>query len=280
MECICCSTTFSTKSNLTKHTKTKKHIGMLEKLATMAEDAKNNTILELQARIVLLELENAELKMKITQPNIINHIENVAEQIIESKIIESRLENTEEVDQVCRNVIAEIVNTIPEEVKEVVPEVERIETIYAKYNYMDMGGTLEISYFAGDKMIKQKPYSYEKYQYENDVERAIQLTAEKEVDQMYKVYKGTFVDKYNLIGRYDIKVITHNDTPKMEINPDNIETNLNVLFNDLLIPKSLDEILKQNSPEVKKEQTSPEPVKERKRCKIVHHDKNGNIVSV
>jgi ribonuclease D len=249
---------------------------MLEQLNRLTENAKNNTIQELEDRIVLLEIENAKLKEQImehVEVSILKHIEDVSEQIIESKIIESGIENAEEMDQVCRNVIAEIVNTLPVSV----PEIEKIDAVYKNES---MDGSLTITYYAGDKMIN-KPYIYEKYQYnENrDREDSIFQTAEAEVKKMYK---KDFIQTYNVVNRFDMKVILKNGNKPQEYKTKTpYETNLMLALDDLLIPKSLDQILLEQlpKPESPKSLILPEqlpkpesPPRERKRVRIIHVD--------
>jgi hypothetical protein len=274
--CVCCSKGFSTRSNFLKHCRTKSHGLMLEQLNRLTENAKNNTIQELEDRIVLLEIENAKLKEQImehVEVSILKHIEDVSEQIIESKIIESGIENAEEMDQVCRNVIAEIVNTLPVSV----PEIEKIDAVYKNES---MDGSLTITYYAGDKMIN-KPYIYEKYQYnENrDREDSIFQTAEAEVKKMYK---KDFIQTYNVVNRFDMKVILKNGNKPQEYKTKTpYETNLMLALDDLLIPKSLDQILLEQlpKPESPKSLILPEqlpkpesPPRERKRVRIIHVD--------
>jgi hypothetical protein len=166
------------------------------------EDPKDKIIQDLNARIVLLELK-------------LSNIEKInVEHIIEQTIMHSNLDEEliEQVDTICKQVVTQLFHESTPE-----PEPDELNVIHAVYKNIGMDNTLEITFFAGDKIIK-RPFLYENYKYDEnkDQEHSILITAKAEVEKWYMAHGKQLMEKYNLCCKRDIQVFTRNGNPPRE----------------------------------------------------------------
>jgi len=276
--CLCCQKLFSTRPNFLRHCRTKSHLRILKQIDELAqkdkiiisaqlqiakkdkiiidlneyilalditelpplEDPKDKIIEDLNARIILLELQNATRLEKM----------NEVEHIIEQTIIHANLDEDiiEKVDTICKDVVTQLMQVDP--VIPEIPEIPEITAIHAVYRDIGLAGDLEITYFAGDKMIK-KPILYKEYQYDEKktADHSILITAENEVQRWYTIHGLLLMEKYNLCCRKNLQVFVRNGNPPREYATKSpYEKPLNFEF---IEPKI-------------------EEKKERKRCKVIY----------
>lgn len=293
--CVCCQKLFSTRPNFLRHCRTKAHLRILKQMDELEqkdkiiistqlqiekkdkiiidlneyiltlditelpplEDPKDKIIEDLNARIILLELQ-LELQNATRLEKM-----NEAEHIIEQTIIHANLDEDiiVKVDTICKDVVTQLMQVEVPPLMQEVPEISEITVIHAVYRNIGLAGDLEITYFAGDKMIK-KPILYEDYQYDGkkEYDHSVLIVAENEVQKWYTIHGLLFMEKYNLCCRNNIQVFVRNGNPPRDYATESPYDK----------PYDYENFKFTESKEDTKPKEDKIEKKERKRCKIIY----------